>query len=488
MRLKIYILLLNLIVIFSCANNKSITTNQLSNALAPDNLYLPGIDSTVVKNAIQFSDKIVVDFDRQNQANRWYTKGMHSFHIADSIWSRSQTEIDNDSINIKMFINWRREHNTDTKNIKILNNIKLAEICIEILNVAETEANRAMKLDPFNLDIRSLLIKIYIKQGEISKASISYTRAIEELNNFLSFDKSNPYIYEKLAECYYALKDWENCYQNFRKAEQVLKIVTELNYDNNEKISSSLDTVRLVYYLRGQGEVKAKLYDSEQAIYYLTCARDITNSEKIKQQLQEFLNWIDWDGGNIRAAELKDDILTMEKIGAYKKAREKYLDLLKILTTQQAENEINWKIASIEYNFLGRKEDALKRLFQVIKNIRESDQNHSLNLIYLNDYAAMCYSIGIECFNQHKFRLAYIYMNQASQFNWEHRGDCYFHMALLSHQNPSETIRLCKNALEYSEQLSKQVLKKIHELLAVSYQRQANFDVAQQYFQKLVNF
>jgi len=490
MQLKVNILLSTILIVFSCALDKPVKTIHVSNPVPLRNLYLPGVDSTIARNATRLSDRIIVDFDRRRQADLQYEKGLNSFRVANSLWTYSGKDHCIDSTCIQLYKNWIKKYTANHHVSEVTDAIKsvnLDQICSTILDSAYNNVSQAKFLNPFNLEIRSLLIKIYLKQGEITHDSLYYTRAIEELNNFMLVDKSNPYIYEKLAECHYALKDWENSYRFFHEAEKVLKIVSGFKHETDRIVKVSLDTVRWIYFLRRQGESKAKLYDEESAIYYLTKAKDLSDSDVTKQELQNILDWIYWDGGNIRAAEIRDDILEIENSNDYKKARAEYLELLKILITQKAKNEINWKIASIEYNLLGRKKEALKRLFQVIQNIRKSHQTHPFHNVYLKDYAAMCYSVGMDHFHKNRFRLAYIYLNQASQIDWEHKGECFFQLAVLSRDNPEETILHCKNALNYSHQLSQSKIKKIYEMLAVSYKRKGEFDIANTYFQTFTN-
>lgn len=489
MRSQRYILLSSIIIICSCAVNKPGKT-VVDNPTSRGDINFPGIDSTVVRNAIKFSDRIIVDFDRQKTAEIWYNRAADSYELADSLNRCLQNHQCKDTTLQRIYINWSKKSEPNHRFSKKFDELKpgrFDQLYVIVLDSAYQEASRAKSLNPYNLDIRSLLINIYLKQGEITHDTIYYSRAIDELNNFLLVDKSNPYIYEKLGECFYALRDWENCYRFFHEAEDILKIVAKFQYEVDKDKASSLDTTRWVYYLHRQGDAKAKLYDSKQAIYYLEAAQQFSNSDETRRELQNFLNWINWDGGNIRASEIRDEILTLEKHNDYKKARAGYIELLKIMKTQKAKNEINWKIASIEYNLLSREKEALERLFRVIQNISKSVQDNPLHTVYLKDYAAMCYSVGIEHLSKNRFRLAYIYLNQASQIDWEHKGECFFQLAILSRENPSESIRNCKKALIFSHQLSEKINKKIYEMLAVAYKQMGEFDIASTYFQNLIN-
>ena len=489
MKLKLYILISSLIIICSCAVNKPGKT-LIDDPISSDNIYFPGIDSSVVKNAMKFSNRIFVNFDRQKSAGIWYERAAITYELVDSL-SRCRLQYQcEDSTLRRIYRNWSRKPGTIHHFSKYFEELKTGDfdqIYTIVLDSAYHQTALAKSLNPYNLDIRSLLINIYLKQGELNQDAIYYNRAIDELNNFLLVDKSNPYIYEKLGECFYALKDWENCYRFFNEAEKILKIVSKFKKEPGKNKVASLDTTRWVYYLHRQGDAKSKLYDSEQAIEYLEKARQYTNSDQTRNELRNFLNWINWDGGNIRASEIRDEILVLEENQDYKKARVEYIELLRIMKTLKAKNEINWKIASIEYNVLGKEKEALERLFRIVQNISKTSQKNPLHTVYLKDYAAMCYSVGMELLNENHLRLAYIYLNQASQIDWEHKGKCFFQLAILSRENPSETIRNCKKALNFSNHLSEKINKKIYEMLAVAYKQMGEFDIAYTYFQNLTN-
>ncbi len=457
-------------------------------ASAPGTWHLPGIDSTVAKSAFEFSDRLLVDTDRRIKAREWYNYALLSYHWADSIASYHLTNRPKDSTLIGVYQAWLKSQGIDNANDLDVNSsaTTLAEQMVaKILNRAQQQALQAKALNPYDLEIRGLLIQIYMKQGAMTHHSLTYNLAIEELNNLLLIDRSNSSIYEKLAECYYALKDWNRSYQHFQQAEQILLIQAQFRNNATAETTTAIDTARWIYYLRSQGETKAKLYDAEQAIWYLKKAGELTQSQAIQEELKKYIAWIEWDDGNIRASELRDVVINIEHQGDLKKARGQYLELLPMLKTQRARNEINWKIASIEFNSLKRKDTALRRMLQVVQQIQRQDQADELSQIYLKDYAAMCYSVGIDYLRDNQFRFAYMYLNQASQYEWDHRGDCYYQLALLSQANPAETIRNCKKALEFVDQLSADQVKKINKMLAISYLRMGQFDMAQSYYQTL---
>ncbi|MDZ7376500.1 MAG: hypothetical protein ONB13_07750 [candidate division KSB1 bacterium] len=486
MQIKLVQIFILTLIIAGCASQKRIVPSPQSGSTREIIHSYPGTDSSVVKKAIDYSKKVGVDFERQNQAKQLLDRGLRTFAAAESLQSCIQNPSPNERTFFQIYENWINQALSKEGPLKLREEYKphrLQQIVLTVLDSASQITYRGKLLDPFNLEIRGLLIKIYMKQGELTHGHEYYTHAIEELKRLLLIDKSNPYIYEKLGECYFALNDWANSYQCFHEAERVLNSVKLFELPS----TGALDTTRLVYYLHRQGEAKMRSYDSNGAIAVLSRAMQLTNSHETKRQLQLILDWINWDDGNIRASEIRDQIRRLEADNRFREARAQYLDLLKLLRSDRAKNEINWKIASIEYNVLGRKNEALARLFLVIQSIHKNPVKEKLHEIYLKDYAAMCYSVGIDYLNRHEFRLAYIYFNQSSQIEWDHQGDCFYQLAHLSRDHPAEAIRLSLRALDFMSQLSQAKIRSLYQLLAISYKRMGEFDNANKYFQDWVN-
>ncbi len=488
MNWKLIYFILLFVVFAGCAGQKP-GLHQHREALSPKNDdLLPGTDSSIVKEAKKVFAG--VDFEKREQADRMLTRAINTFSVAESLRSCIQSNPPAEKKFFQFYETWFNQFTNEAVRSKLREEYKpnrLQQISLAVLDSASQISYRAKLLNPFNLEIRSLLIKIYMKQGEITHQKSYYTRAAEELKRYLLFDKSNPYIYEKLGECYFALNYWEESYQAFREAERILKVNARFQLQADAAAETALDTNRLIYYLHRQGEARVRLYDSDGAIALLTQAMQLSNSQVAKQELQKILDWINWDDGNIRASEIRDEIRRLEANNNFRESRSQYLELLKILRSIRAKNEINWRIASIEYNILGRKNEALARMFHVIQSIQRNPVVDPLREIYLKDYAAMCYSVGLDYLNTNQMRLAYIYFHQASQIVWERQGDCFYQLAHLSRDNPAEGIRHCLRSLDFSDQISKSRIASLYELLAILYKRMGEFDNANKYFQNWVN-
>ena len=121
---KINILIVCLGIIVSCAGNKSVSRNEVPNFLVTENVYLPGIDTTVAKDAIQISNRIIVDFNRKSEAQLWYNKGLNSFQLADSLWAMYVAKNYQDSILTQIYNDWKIQHSVELRHMGLFAEFK----------------------------------------------------------------------------------------------------------------------------------------------------------------------------------------------------------------------------------------------------------------------------------------------------------------------------------------------------------------------------
>ena len=139
MRLKTYNILLIVLLVFSCATNKTLKTTQVTRPTSSENFFLPGLDSSVVKNAVQFSDRIIVDYKRRELADRLYQKGENSFQKAESIWNHSGNENNNDSSFVQIYENGIQTNDASSQHTRWSEEIKpdkINHVCLAILDSA----------------------------------------------------------------------------------------------------------------------------------------------------------------------------------------------------------------------------------------------------------------------------------------------------------------------------------------------------------------
>jgi len=456
----------------------------------------PGVDSLIAINADSAANLYFVDQSQRMKSNYYYNQSKKLYELCDSLWyvsdnvldtTRQSVTVHDSLLTIKLYnkcLHYLKKQEKKRKDDKLIlpERKKIQSTCLEIIRRAKVHAENSRLINPYNLNARLNLIQTLMLLGKISGDLNSYLYAIQELIDFLQYEKSKDNIYSLLAESYYAVGDWKNAFENFYYAQQVLE-KTAIFQEHSSSIQ--LDTTKLVYYLQQQGDCKTKLYDDQSALQLLANALKLTTATQKKKEIHKYITWINWDDGNILAVEKRDYIYDLYYKKKYKKANSEFKKLLKILKTQRTKNQINWKIATIDFTILNKKNEGIERLFRVIKSIPPENIADSTALLYLTDYGAMCYTLGGDYLDKKKNKIAYAYFKQGAQINWEKRGECYFRLAKLSQTDSDETIKNCQLALTYKDYLSGQIINQTYELLVDAYKRNGNFKLARQYYNSL---
>lgn len=480
-------------IMLGCASNQQ---NFHSSFSLSENSIPPGIDSLLAVKADSLSNHYFVDFSQKMKSAFYVDQSKKLFKMSDSLWSLYHIILDTtwqntqkDSVRAKKLCQKCEAALSPNDRINPGSTWffpelkKVKSLLTDVLEKAREDAERSRYIDPYSLNARINFIEILNLLGKVSQKDEYFEHALNELNKFLEFEKSQHNIYGLLAECHYSLKNWEQAYTNFKKAQDVLEQTAIFQPVSRQFVK--LDTSLLVYYLEQQGDAKAKIYDDSSALSLLSQALQLTRSAQKKRHIQNYIDWINWDDGNILAVEKRDFSNQLFREGKYKKACTEFRKLLKTLKTQRTRNQINWKIATISFGELNRKNDGIQRLFEVVKNIPVENHSDSTAMLYLTDYGAMCYKLGLDYLKKKDYKIAYAYFNQASKIDWEKRAESYFQLAQLSQSDSEETIKNCQNVLAYHDNLSKPTLQKTYQLLVNAYKRNGNFDLARNYYTKL---
>jgi hypothetical protein len=225
------------------------------------------------------------------------------------------------------------------------------------------------------------------------------------------------------------------------------------------------------------------MHDATAALAFLHDAKQSTHSAEKRSELNHYIEWINWDDGNIRAVEERDAIYELYKQGEFKDANNRYKKLLNILTTQRTRNLVNWKIALIDFSILNRKKDAIQRMYDVVHNLPAKQD--SMSSVYLNDYGSMCYALGIEFAQRKEYKYAYTYFLQAVDVPWSGQGKSALELAKLSVADPMLTISHCEHALQLRDSLDENEMNQLYQLLVNAYKSNGEFALARSYFRRL---
>ena len=92
------------------------------------------------------------------------------------------------------------------------------------------------------------------------------------------------------------------------------------------------------------------MYKAKEVMSIIKQAKNIAPSSEMRKIAERFEDWLNWDNGNIHSAEQKNEILKLVKEKKYSEALLKFEALKDCLSDQRAIDEIEWRIAGIQFN------------------------------------------------------------------------------------------------------------------------------------------
>ncbi len=485
---------------------------------------LPGVDSTVVAEALSLADTLFVSFESEEEADKMLEEGKKEFTESDTLYSlkkimdleKDSTIVvtSDDSTKAIEYLNVAFGHYEASEKMfeeykKVGSSEFLSGQILERLTKAKDATVMSIRYNPFDADAKLLLSVIYRYFATIFGNEEDYRQAILVLRELIRMDRGDHALYFELGYNYFQLEDWENALANFEKAEELLFENASIDLGRYEAgkdsagtaegtggptASAAVDTSTLLNYTWYQADCLTRLYDSGRALRSYGRALSLVKSDEEKKELETTVRWIEWDDGNIKNVEARDELFRLEKAGKYKDARDGYISLLPSLTRDTAIDEIEWKVATIDYQFLERKDDGITRLRKLLDRAigrgvitAEGSAADPLSLYptYVNDYGVMCYNLGIEYLTEKKQRKeAFAYFLQASGIEWENRGNSYVELLKLAQNNPNMTIKYGEQAL--GQELSSEERAYVLRQLINAYKRKGgkeDFEQARRYFE-----
>lgn len=444
-----------------------------------------GVDSLVAREADSLNIFLFVGSDTEKKGENLKKKARERLQRSDSLWARvaQKTRVNaQDSIEAtrtveigKNSLNKLAAAQEDVERNKIdADTFKRVEKYLdESINAFE----QAILLNPYDLEARSWLARVYRIKAERFQSAKDYERAARALEDLLYLDKGNHMIYFQLAENYYNMNAWKLAYDIFVEAEKVLRETSFLAVNSTEASihdlnRASVDTATMFYYRYYQGVTQARLYNADEALSILHSAKALAQTDDDRDRVQNYIDWINWDDGNIRASEIRDSLIVLQREGKFKQATDGFLRLVRYLRTQRTRDEIEWRAAVLEYQKLSKQDEAVRRLHALIERTAKNDLGAPLDTSYqhyFEDYSTMCYNLGLENARQSDWQKAYAYFLQASKIHWKGKGKCHVEIAKIVQNNPDLVIEHCKKAQEQENTLTNMERQQLYQLLSVAY-------------------
>ncbi len=502
---------------------------------------IPGVDSTIVARADSLAEDLFVSFEEEEEADGLLEEARGEVAESDTLFSLKKifdlardssvvVTAEDSSVAIehfneaydqyekaeKLFERYREEESSESLG---------EEITVHLMRAREATL-KSIEINPFDMDAMWLLSVIYRYLAAVFEEHQNYMYAISVLNELITMDRGDHSLYYELGFNLYQIEEWEDALTNFRRAEELLYQNTTIDFElydpGKESIENGMDftpgngavsggvgdsadstewftsvpvdTSILLSYVSGQAECLTKLYRPDEALHNFYRAM-LLSPEEEKERILQRIGWINWDDGDIRNVELRDTLNALERNGEYEKAYNGYLSLLQGISRRSAVDEIEWKIATMDYAIFENRQTGVDRLKNVINRAKRegilSDEGMivsadpgSLYPTFLEDYGTMCYNLAMDYLTEKKQRKkAFAYMLQASEINWEKRGSCFVELMKMARNNPVRLIEFGERALETD--ISREERTFVFKQLVTAYKRKGgnqDFDKARAYF------
>jgi Tfp pilus assembly protein PilF len=447
----------------------------------------PGLDSTTVVLAGKLADETFVSGDRERQAQQLSDTGKQALEKVDAFCEILEKDLENQpELNKDDQAQFDRELAKGEralerwKELSRNNSDKNPATEKEALfycTQAQEHLEQALRINPFDKNARILLAMAYYNLQHIFGKQENHQKAIEVLERLTRIEKGEHHLFRLLAENYLALKQFEHAILNFKKAQTVL-IKTSFE--------APPDTATLFYYLYAQSDAYARVYDAVTAIKGFKTTIRFAQSAQESTDVKNYLNWINWDGGNIRASEQWDEIIALEHQKNYPQLARQCTQLLPDLKTSNAQILVNHKLAVAEFEFLDRKDAAIERMRALFENLNAGAPQQTQKIFpeFFNTYGAMLYRLGIEARDRQDKKLALAYFTKSASFEWDQMARSHIELVTLLWNDPKLSIFYGKKALEASDGLSAMEKCELLSLMVRAHKSAGNYDEAREYFNK----
>lgn len=481
------------LIFTGCSSNLRVSRNERDTLVVP-----AGVDSSVAARADSLADQLFVSLDREKKSNIHKALGRKSTTKSDTLWKYLSGDLEPGfSVTSGDSLAAIQAFNKGAQNLQRLTELEqnpaglpegaLKAEVLSQLQQARSNFEQALILNPFDVETKSWLARVYQSLAVRFLDTRNHQKAVDVLENLLRIEKGEHALYARLAESYYALEDWESAYENFAAAESVLRHSAGLDFNDTQDVA--LDSSALFYYVYYQADTEIKQHQAQQGLRDLQRAKQYASTEKERQDIDSYIEWINWDDGNTRAVELRDQYIALQDEGKYEDAARGFRQLIPELKTRDAIDETVWRLAVLEFQYLDRKADGIDRLKHVVHLAAKDNTGAPVDpkySEYFNSYGVMCHNLGVENSNKNR-KVAFTYFQQAVAVDWENRAKSYLEIAKLSRNNPKAVIASCEQALAVSGQLEQTEQMQAYQLLVEALKRSGKFEQARAYYTQWIS-
>jgi len=499
MRRYIYIII-SLFIISGCATPSSYTALNQSgtiNSNMQSELFIPvGVDSSIAAESEALALESFVPVSEEIRAKDNYNKAVELRVMSDTLWyyltldPSRHTVSEEDSINAIKTFNQGAEfilQMTALNSNTIIPQDEIDRRHRDYVDQAIGLLEEAITLNPFDVDTRYYLAQLYAIKARRLTDSGDHQLAVEVLEKLSRTEKGDHQIFSSLADNYFELEDYELSALNFAKAREIL--IETGKFTDIYAVTNSYDPddISILFlYAFYEGESYTRNKDSASALRIFEEAREYASTEEEQKAIDSWIQFINWDDGNIVSSFERDVVIELDLAGDSEAAERGYTQLVGKLSSQTAIDEIEWRLSVVQYT-LGKSDLAVDRLMKLVARTPMDENRKALEenyIRYFNDYGLICYNLGQEYIRQQDRATALKYFRQSSTVAWSNRAKANFEIANIIVNNVPDAIRFAEQAESELQQLNPEEQKALYSILNSLHRRLGDMNRAATYYEK----
>jgi tetratricopeptide (TPR) repeat protein len=359
-----WILLFGILFLYRCSLNRSIRLR---------NEYPPGVDPHIAKRVFEDSKKLTVDYEAESRALYCKKKGIAflvQLQVLDSL--KEQLHLTQAPSDIKSRI-LNSSINNELQN-KLIQKLERDGIRQVLQNISDQQKTlleksahwlaKATDLNPFDPIAVLDWVEATRRLGEFKGVNfVSTIISQEPLQTMLKMDRGNHALYYILGKTFYDAHSYEEANSAFNKA---LDALHSYAFFPRNPMSDSfvpyVDSLSIYSTLFRIGDSYVRLYNANSALNAFEEALLFTKNRNEILRVENYMEWIRWANGDIKARELFEEADQLEKEERYSDAARQFHLVIKRIreSALQAFWETSWRLAKLEEQFLFRDSSYVK--------------------------------------------------------------------------------------------------------------------------------
>ncbi|WP_263786387.1 hypothetical protein [Salinibacter grassmerensis] len=491
----VYFCLLGILLI-GCGSSGSTTTPATTSAAdrsasAASSVYVPpGVDSSTAERADSLASGSFVSLKKQQQASARAQEGQSLVQISDSLWS--YLEMGNDTTNVDSVSQdkrnaairaYNRGADSLRKYLKVtkasaLDSTRLRQLQGDLLNGAQEAFEEAIQLNPYDDATRNRLGQIYELRAERLGEEEAYREAIDVYEKLVRLRKDQPTPFLNLANNLYETGQYDRAAENYRKARETYLESVELSLQKERQV----DSTRVFQYALAEADAHRFGRNTTPALEGYELALEYAETSEQKSTAENWVDWVNWDDGNIAASFARDSLSALASRGDYAAAVQGFRELKPRLQTQSARDEVDWRLAQAEYQNgeQTRAADRLQALFRRTEVNKDGAPVDSTYRRYFDTYGTICLNLGREKRDE-DLRTALKYFQQSAEVQWGRQALAELESGKLLRNNVEESVKYLERAAKEPDVLEVEDRLDLYRNLVRQHRRLGNREEAIKY-------